>query len=153
CLAFGGSAMSDPELIFLVMIGGMVLIGLVATVGGLLHYRRERLLTHHERMKALEEGRDLPDDGATARLQTTFGASRGDDGNDTRSLARKCFATPLWVAFWAFVFASQMGPAHTGIAVAIAASAGAIGVTALICGTILATRTPPATLQGGSTKT
>ena len=39
--------------------GMLGLIALVAIVGGFLHYRRERLLTHAERMKALELGRTL----------------------------------------------------------------------------------------------
>src|ERR1022692_4591955 len=44
------------------VLGSVVLIIVVAIVGGFLHSRRERLLTHAERMKALELGREMPDD-------------------------------------------------------------------------------------------
>jgi hypothetical protein len=91
-------------------------------------------------MKALELGRELPDDSAAGRLKAIFAAGSNGTEGENRSLARKCFSTALWVAFWGFIFASQGGWAHTGISVAIAASAGAIGVTAVICGTILAAR-------------
>ena len=122
----------------------MTLLGLVAIVGGLLHYRRERLLTHQERMKALELGRELPDDAATARIKAAFGDDKSDDKAESRSLARTCFSTALWVGFWGFLAASQGGWANTGIAIAIAGSAGAIGVTAMICGAILGMRESPA---------
>jgi len=51
----------------------MILLALVGIVGGFLHYRRERLLTHKERMKALELGAELPDDVATARIKAVYG--------------------------------------------------------------------------------
>jgi hypothetical protein len=129
----------EASIVVLALFGGLTLLGLVGTIGGFLHYRRERLLTHQERMKALELGHDLPDDPVTARIKATFGASsKGGDGNG--SLARKCYSTALWVAFWGFIAASQGGWGHAGISVAIAGSVGAIGVTAIICGTILAVR-------------
>ena len=55
---------------------------------------------------------------------------------------RKCFSTALWVAFWGFAAAAGLGGAdvNAGVAYAIASSAGAIGVTAIICGTVLAAR-------------
>ena len=130
--------------------GGMFLLGLVGIVGGFLHYRRERLLTHQERMKALELGAELPDDAATARIKAVYGTSATDKSSDeSESIARKCFTTALWVAFWGFLAAaSPGGPARfaTATSVAIAASAGAIGVTAMICGTILAMRPPARTI-------
>lgn len=127
----------------LTTIVGSALVGLVAIVGGFLHYRRERLLAHAERMKALELGRELPDDAATARIKAVFrGTSAGgSDDSEDFSPARKCYSTALWVAFWGFLFASQVDVhgAHA-VAIAIAASVGAVGVTAMICGTILASR-------------
>jgi hypothetical protein len=145
--------MGTSELtIILVLICGMTLLGLAAIVGGFLHYRRERILTHQERMKALELGRELPDDAATARIKATFGVGSSDDEGGSQSLARKCFSTALWVGFWGFLAASQGGWVHTGIAVAIAGSVGAIGVTAMICGTILAMRMPSAPPPGVATK-
>jgi hypothetical protein len=137
--------------IFGALIGGVTLVGLVATIGGFLHHRRERLLMHQERMKALELGRELPDDAATARIKATFGVESSDKTKG-RSLASKCFSTALWIAFWAFLAASQAGWSNTGVAVAIAGSAGAIGVTAMICGTILALRGPSGNDQGPAIK-
>jgi hypothetical protein len=132
--------MNSSELaLIVILICGVVLLALVAIVGGFVHSRRERLLTHQERMKALELGRDLPDNAATARVKAVFGAGSTDEG-DARSLARKCFSTALWVGFWGFLFASQTSWANMGIAIVIACSAGAVGVTAMICGTILALR-------------
>jgi hypothetical protein len=139
------------NLIFAVL-GGSTLIALVSIIGGFLHYRRERLLTHEERMKALEMGRELPDDVATARIRATFGMlSNGEKEAESESLPRKCYSTALWVAFWGFIGASQGGWVNPSIAIAIAASVAAIGVTAFICGTVLAARSPapqPATSYG-----
>jgi hypothetical protein len=154
--AIGGVAIVDPMLAFMTLvIGALVVVGLVAIVGGFLQARRERLLTHQERLKALELGREIPDDGATATARALSGAasdgkreSSGSSGEASGSLSRKCFSTALWVAFWGFLFAAQSdsvpgrSPTGTAVAIAIAASVGAIGVTAMICGTILASRTP-----------
>jgi hypothetical protein len=139
----------------LLLFGGIVVIPLVAIIGGFLHYRRERLLTHQERLKALELGRELPDDAATARMKVAWGVASKDrktdlkDENETSSaaLSRKAFSTALWVAFWGFLAASQgptlgHSPASMAVAIAIAAATGAIGVTVAICGTILALRPP-----------
>ena len=125
-----------------------MLVALVAIIGGYVHYRRERLLTHQERMKALELGREMPDDAATARIKAAFGTSSSSSDDDTsESLPRKVFTTALWVAFWGFLAASQGGTANYAIAIAIAASTGAIGVVAVICGTILALRASPTPTQ------
>jgi hypothetical protein len=59
-------------------------------------------------------------------------------GDGCRSLPRTCFSTALWVAFWGFIFAASAGSA--AVAIAIAASTGAIGVTAVIGGVILGAR-------------
>jgi hypothetical protein len=124
------------------VLSGSIGLGLVALVGGFLHYRRERLLSHEERMKALELGREMPDDVATARIKTAFGTrlSGGDDENPSESLPRKVFSTTLWIAFWGFASAAQGGTVNMAVAIGIAASTAAIGVTGLICGTILAMR-------------
>ena len=147
----------DPILTFFaLLIGAGVLVGLVAIVGGFLHSRRERLLTHQERMKALELGRELPDDRATARLKAVSGGTAGDENRASSghtegaigAASGKCYSTALWVAFWGFLFAGQnamtggRSSAVTAVAIAIAASVGAIGVTAMICGTMLAMRSP-----------
>ncbi|MFI5458829.1 MAG: hypothetical protein ACHRXM_25655 [Isosphaerales bacterium] len=125
------------------LLGGTFLIALVAIIGGFLHYRRERYLSHQERMKALDLGREMPDHAATARIKAAFGTlSGGDKEEESGSLSRKCYSTALWVAFWGFLAASQGGWVNHAIAIAIASSAGAIGVTGMICGTILAVRSP-----------
>ena len=128
-------------------IGFVFLLSVIPIVGGLMYARRERLLTHAERMKALEMGGALPDDAATARIKAALGQSPADDDRGKDSLARKCFSTALWVAFWGFAAAAGLGGAavNTGVAYAIASSAGAIGMTAIICGTILASNQAPAT--------
>jgi hypothetical protein len=133
-----------------IVLGGFLLfvcvITLVSIVGGFIHSRRERLLTHAERLKALEWGIVLTEDGTAARTSTAPTLSSTSDAGSRESLARKCFSTTLWVAFWGFVAAAGLGKADVGagVAYAIAASAGAIGVTATICGTILAARAPAA---------
>jgi hypothetical protein len=125
------------------LLGGVVLISLVAIIGGFLQCRRERVLDHRERMKALEMGREMPDDEAPARVKAAFGTPSSDDKEDGGgSLARKCFSTTLWVAFWGFLAAGQAGPRNYAVAIAIAGSVGAIGVAGMICGTILAFQTP-----------
>jgi hypothetical protein len=140
------------QLLFAV-VGGSVFIGLVAIVGGFLHYRRERLLTHTERMKALELGREMPDDAATARIRAAFGhAAGGTAEHAPASLPHKCFSTALWVAFWGFMAASQGGWVNPSIAIAIAISVAAIGVTAFICGTTLAMNSPSSAEVTPSTK-
>lgn len=133
-----------------VLLGNVVLVSLVVIVGAFLHYRRERLLTHQERMKALELGRELPDDAATSRIKAAFGTPSNGSDEDGREpvahgaalLPRKMFTTALWIAFWGFLFAAQGGSANQAVAIAIAVSTGAIGVAAMICGTILALRSP-----------
>ena len=124
-------------------LGGLMLIGLIAMIGGFLHYRRERLLTHTERMKALELGRELPDDAYTTRLKAIFGSTDQPEEapGGIKSLASQCYSTTGWVSGCGFLFA-MMGSSNQGVAYAVAAAAGAVGVTGLICGTILASRAP-----------
>ena len=97
-------------------------------------------------MKALELGAELPDHAAAARIRAALVQSPPDDDGGKEPLARKCFSTAVWVAFWGFAAAAGLGGAdvNAGVASAIASSAGAIGVTAIICGTVLASRPAPA---------
>jgi hypothetical protein len=127
------------------LIVGGVVICLVPIFGGFLHYRRERLLTHAERMKALEMGRDLPEDVATARIKAVYGSSdKPENGSGgAKSLAAQCYSTTGQIAGGGLLFAWLAGASGAApVAYAIAASAGAVGVTGLICGTVLAWRTP-----------
>jgi hypothetical protein len=129
--------------VFVVVVALVVLFacGFVAIVG-LLHLHREhyRILAHIERIKALEMGIDLPEDATTSRLRAISGNASVPDENTRGALARKCFSTALWVAFWGFVAAGSHAAAgmNPGVAYVIASATGAIGVTAMICGTILA---------------
>jgi hypothetical protein len=129
-------------------ISAVTLVALVSIVGGLIHYRRERLLLHAERMKALDLGLKAPEDAGTTRYKALLGiGQKGDDdeGSTGSKLANQCFTTTLWVAFWGFVFASQSTVGGNGVAYGIAASAGAIGVASVICGTVLAYKPPRTT--------
>ncbi len=123
-------------------IGMLFLVTVIPIVGGFIYAHRERVLTHTERMKALEIGAELPDRAATARIKAAWGQPTGEDAGGKESLAGRCFSTAVWVAFWGFGAAAGLGGAdvNAGIAYAIASSAGAIGVTAVICGTHLASR-------------
>ncbi len=116
------------------VLGVLAVLGLVAIVGGLLHARRHRLLIHAERMKALELGRGWPGDREPEAAEEKSGSSR-------------CFGTATTACFWGFVFAvaaaSKEGGNTPGAAYAIAGATGAIAVTGLICGTVLAARPSP----------
>ena len=130
------TSISAGQLAGLLAIVGSMLVGLVAVVGGLLHARRGRLLAHEERMKALELGRGLPEDEARVRAQAGEG----------KSMAARCFETTGWVAGCGFLFAmgsssvAEKDRPNQAVAVAIAVSAGVVGVAGLICGTVLAAK-------------
>jgi hypothetical protein len=128
------------EVVIFGVVGGVVLIGLIAIVGGFLHSRRQQQLAHVERMKALELGREVPDEVGVARAKAVAEAA------EEKSYAGKCFSTTGHACFWGFLFAvgaaAKEGGDAPGAAYAIAAAAGAVGVTGLICGTVLASRAP-----------
>jgi hypothetical protein len=137
----------STELITIVsFIGGIILISVICSIGGFLHYRRERLLMHAERMNALELGRDMPDDPATARLKATYQAEQAEKPEEPsstpgapKSPASQCYSTTTSVCCTGFVFAWLSGT-NLAVAVAIASATGAVGVTGLICGTVLASK-------------
>jgi hypothetical protein len=141
--------------ILMIVLGFVFVLSIVPIVGGLLHARRERTLVHAERMKALELSRELPDDVATARIQAAFGQVPAPDKSvEEESLPAKCFSTAFWVAFWGFAGAAGLGGSNVspGVAYAIAASTGAIGVTAMICGAILGARASAVSIPTRSAK-
>ncbi len=123
----------------------MASLCLVPIIGGFLHYRREPLLYPHRADEARRSrwGRDLPDDSATARVKAVYGSPDKPEGapSGEKSLAVQCYTTTGWVAGLGLLFAMQAS-GNPGVAYAIAASAGAIGVTGMICGTVLASKTP-----------
>jgi hypothetical protein len=128
------------EVFLFAVIGGGGLIALIAIVGGFLGSRRQQQMAHMERMKALELGREIPDEIGVARAKAVA------DAAGEKSYAGKCFSTTGLACFWGFLFAvgaaAKEGGDAPGAAYAIAAAAGAVGVTGLICGTVLAARTP-----------
>jgi hypothetical protein len=119
------------------LFAGLGLIVMVAIVGGLLYSKNERLLTHAERMKALEMGHGLPEDIYTARIR----AAMGHDETPGRpgALSSHCFTSTTYICGFGFFFAMMSGQIPS-VAVTIAASTGAVGVAGMICGTILATK-------------
>ena len=124
------------------LIGGVFLLSMTAIIGGFLHARRERLLTHTERMKALELGRELPEDAATARIKAVSQTGVEDEDQaetSEKSPASRCYSTTMSVCCTGFVFA-WLGSGFQGVAIATAAATGAIGVAGMICGTILAAK-------------
>ncbi len=100
---------SSGFLLFL-FLDGLILIALVAIVGGLLHYRRERLLTHAERMKALELGRDWPEDPATARLKVALGSTAEDREEPEKSIAVQTYTITGWTSGCGLMFAFLCSP-------------------------------------------
>jgi hypothetical protein len=140
----GPSPVISPSMMALVLVlSGTLLAGLVAIVGGFLHARRSRMLAHTERMKALELGRDLPEDLGHARTAVQSGDR---DENRPRSLALQFCSTTGYTCAAGFLFAYLAGSDSQGsvpaASIAIAAATGAIGVTGLICAAVLATRAP-----------
>jgi hypothetical protein len=142
----------STEMITIVsFIGGLILLGVIWSIGGFLHYRRERMLLHAERMKALELGREPPDDPETAKLKAAYqskaelrdeAAKKTATPGGPRSLAVQCYTTTGWVAGLGLLFAAGVvaGPTPPAVSIAVAAAAGAVGVTGMICGTILAAK-------------
>jgi hypothetical protein len=131
--------------------GGVLLLSVIGTIGGFLHYRRERLLMHTERMKALEMGRELPDDPETAKVKAASQvklarqqAERAEPGE--KSFTARCYSMTSAICGTGFVFA-WLAAENQGVALAIAAATGAIGVTGMICGTILASKPQPAPVR------
>ena len=126
-------------------LGSLMFIGFVAMIGGFLHARKERLLTHAERMKALELGQPLPEDPGTSRAREVARASASIEGpevNPQMAMARKCFGSIIWVSFWSFAISASASTLSTQVAMALAISTAVIGVTLAICGTILASKVP-----------
>ncbi len=133
--------MSDNTMLLVFIFGLPLLLVFFLMIGCFFYYRRERSLTHAERMKALEMGQPLPDDPETAKIKAkaarTLAMKPAEMPSGEKSLANQCYATTGYICGGGFFFAFVVGgPA----AYALAAATGAIGVTGMICGTILATR-------------
>ncbi len=124
---------SEQSLLIGLLIVCSSLVGLAAIVGGIWYARGRRLLEHAERMKALETGRELP-----------VGEAAGD--GEGKGSSGRCYSVASHACFWGFILAvgaaSKDGGGSPGAAYAIASAAGAVSVTAVICGTVLAYRPP-----------
>jgi hypothetical protein len=139
-------------------LGSLMFIGFVAMIGGFLHARKERLLTHAERMKAIELGQPLPEDPGTSRARViakTAVSAEAPEVSPQMAMARKCIGSIIWVVFWGVLFGAPAGAASKEVGIAIGVAVGAIGVTLAICGTILASKapTPPTYLPTYKTQT
>lgn len=128
------------------LIGGFTALFLTLVIGGFLQTRRSRLLMHAERMKALDLGRELPDDAEMARLKVASQVQKAGQADEAevgeKSFASRCYSTTAGICGTGFVFAWLSG-SNQAVALTMAAATGAVGVTGMICGTILATRPEP----------
>jgi hypothetical protein len=122
------------------LIAGFAIIALITIPAFALAFRN-RAMAHAECMKALELGRETPEDRAAARTKAIMKAVSPSEDVSLGGLAHKCYSTAVWVAFWGFGSIAGIGKGFSPtVAIAIAASVGAVGVTAVICGTILGAR-------------
>ncbi len=90
-------------------------------------------------MKALELGREFPDDPKVAQMRVLMGQdSKGK--SDEGPASSQCYSTAFWVAFWGFVTIGGVVRADVPVVIPILMALGvaAIGVVSMICGTVLA---------------
>jgi hypothetical protein len=137
--------MSGGDVVFIAFFGSLLGFGLLGAVLSYLYYRRCRLLTHAERMKALEMGRELPDDSTVAQLRAVMGTTaRRDNANPelitSGALAKRCFSVALWVPLGAIVATQAFSRFHGGAEATLWTAVALITSASLICGTVLATR-------------
>lgn len=132
--------MPDEAALAVIITGG-ILVGLVIVVAlpavlGIRLAARQRELEHQERMKALELGRPWP--GEKALDGETSAESSPERG------VRIGVWVPLGALGIAFAATSSQHNGESLTHMAIWISAAAVGVAGVICGTILAFRTPRA---------
>src|SRR5262245_40329770 len=123
------------------IITGGILFGLLIVVGlpvvlGIRMSARHRELEHLERMKALELGRPWPGE--------TLAETEAHAGSSSERSAKIGVWVPLGALGIAFVATPIISNRADMTHMAIWISAAAVGVTGVICGTILAMRTPQA---------
>jgi hypothetical protein len=133
--------MMSHDMTLAVIITGGILFGLIILVGlpvvlGIRMSGRQRELEHQERMKALELGRPWPGE------QPADGESQAVNSPDKGT--RIGIWVPLGALGIAFVATTGRADAATNMThMAVWISSAAVGVVGVICGTILAMRTPP----------
>ncbi len=130
-----------------VFFAGLMVWGLVAAIDA----RREKLRFQAARLRALELGQPFPEETPKPTPAEVIAAATVPE-DSLAGMAKTCYSSIVWVAFWGFLFASQSGSvkgALAGVSIAIAVSTGAICVACAICGTILASRSPKATASLG----
>jgi hypothetical protein len=144
--------MESTQIIAVLAVGGGLFIGLVAVVMGILHSRRLRLLTHAERMKALELGREIPDDDALARLKAVCSPIQGSADKaepvSLSALARRCFSVALWVPIASVGLSLMFGREQAAGDFVLWAAVGVIATASIICGSNLALKS--ATLESAA---
>lgn len=117
------------------ILGGLLIVVGLPSVLGIRMAARHRELEHEERMKALELGRPLP--GEPADDDHSAAAPSSDRG------ARIGIWVPLGSLGIALAATSSRPDAAASLTnMAVWISAAVVGVTGVICGTILAFRTP-----------
>jgi hypothetical protein len=131
--------MSHDMMLAAIVTGG-VLVGLFIVIGlpvvlTVRNSAQQRELEHAERMKALELGRPWP----------------GDKVPEVESVPERATDRGGHIGIWvplgalgiAFAATSSQPQSAHGADIAVWISAAAVGVTGVICGTVLAMRTPP----------
>src|SRR5262249_18571092 len=111
----------------------LVWIGFMSVIGGLLYARRNRILEHAERMKAIEMGRPWPLDKATMDAAAVAQAAAAEHSPERmgHTLAVKVPLGALGIALAASFFLGRSVDELAWIA------AGAVGVSGVVCGTLL----------------
>jgi hypothetical protein len=125
--------MSEEAFQVAILIAAAVVVILLIVVAlpvvlSMRHAARDREFQHAERLKALEMGRSLPGDPMHPGSYRSAGMGIG-----------------VWVPIAALVLALAASITSNGSETAVAfawVSAGSVGVTGVICGTILALRGP-----------
>jgi hypothetical protein len=123
----------------------LMVLSLIAMFMTFAYYRRSRMLTHTERLKAMELGRELPEDAGVARLKAVFAGNHVDDEGEPTgedALAHRCFKVAFWVPLAAFGATQASDHFRHGVELAVWGAVAVITATSLICGTILALKSP-----------
>jgi hypothetical protein len=111
---------SDSFLIFLAIVCGMLVFGLLPITLYFQHERRKRDMEHAERMKALELGRTLPDE------------AEGESWSASKIAGAIGAGVPIGVFGCAWLASEKLGYHET-----IWIGAAMVGTAAVICGSCL----------------
>jgi hypothetical protein len=126
-------AIGPPEIVVMSVLGAVFLIALLGMGWGFLQARRSRELEHAERMKAIEMGRPWPPEKVEA---TAAALAENAPEHLPATLVKTVPLSSLGIALGASVV---MRPEPV-----FWVAAGAVGVTSLICGTVISLHQGPA---------